>query len=97
MLSLAIEAEVAAFLALHVDCVDPDGASAPGSPWACAEAVNPDWDRAIEVRRPRVRNRGADEEGERIRFTSAVLRVLPAAREERRGTTPLALPEGDLH
>lgn len=74
MLSLAIEAEVAAFLALHVDCVDPTGwrrrlvrhEHAPKR--SIQTGIGP-----IEVRRPRVRDRGADEEGERIRFTSAVL------------------------
>jgi putative transposase len=73
MLSLAIEAEVAAFLAVHADRVDEDGRRrvvrqgyAPRR--SIQTGIGP-----IEVQRPRVRDRGADNESARIRFTSAVL------------------------
>src|ERR671911_2461209 len=73
MLSVAIEAEVAAFLAVHADQVDDTGrrrvvrhGHAPKR--SIQTGIGP-----IEVRRPRVRDRGADDESERIRFTSAVL------------------------
>ena len=73
MLTHAIEAEVAAFLAMHADEVDEEGrrrvvrhGHAPKR--ALQTGIGP-----IEVRRPRVRDRGADDESTRIRFTSAVL------------------------
>ena len=73
MLTHAIEAEVAAFLAVHADEVDEEGrrrlvrhGHAPKR--ALQTGIGP-----IEVRRPRVRDRGADHESNRIRFTSAVL------------------------
>ena len=73
MLSLAIEAEVAAFLAVHADRVDQAGrrrlvrhGHAPKR--SIQTGIGP-----IEVRRPRGRDRGADDESERIRLTSAVL------------------------
>jgi transposase-like protein len=73
MLTHAIEAEVAAFLAVHADEVDEEGrrrlvrhGHAPKR--ALQTGIGP-----IEVRRPRVRDRGADDESNRIRFTSAVL------------------------
>lgn len=73
MLSLAIEAEVADFLALHADGVDQTGrrrlvrhGHAPKR--SIQTGIGP-----IEVQRPRVRDRGATDESERIGFTSAVL------------------------
>jgi len=73
MLTHAIEAEVAAFLAGHADRVDEEGrrrvvrhGHAPKR--SIQTGIGP-----IEVRRPRVRDRGADDESQRIRFTSAVL------------------------
>jgi putative transposase len=73
MLSLAIEAEVATFLAVHADRVDEAGrrrlvrhGHAPQR--SIQTGIGP-----IEVRRPRVRDRGTDQASERIRFTSAVL------------------------
>ena len=73
MLTHAIEAEVAAFLAVHADQVDEEGrrrvvrhGHAPKR--SLQTGIGP-----IEVRRPRVRDRGADDESNRIRFTSAVL------------------------
>ena len=73
MLTHAIEAEVAAFLAVHADEVDEEGrrrlvrhGHAPKR--ALQTGIGP-----IEVRQPRVRDRGADDESNRIRFTSAVL------------------------
>jgi putative transposase len=73
MLSMAIEAEVAAILAVHADRVDETGrrrvARHGHSPKRSIQTgIGP-----IEVRRPRVRDRGADGDSERIRFTSAVL------------------------
>jgi putative transposase len=72
MLMQAIEAEVAGFLAAHAGQVDDHGRKrlvrnghAPKR--AIQTGIGP-----IEVRRPRVRDRGADG-GARIRFTSAVL------------------------
>jgi putative transposase len=97
MLSLAIEVEVAAFLAVHADRVDETGrrrlvrhGHAPKR--SIQTGIGP-----IEVQRPRVRDRGADDESERIRFTFRGAAGLPAAHEERRGAAALALPEGDLH
>jgi transposase-like protein len=73
MLSLAIEAEVADFLAVHADRVDQMGrrrlvrhGHAPKR--SIQTGIGP-----IEVQRPRVRDRGANDESERIGFTSAVL------------------------
>jgi putative transposase len=73
MLTHAIEAEVAAFLAVHADRVDEEGrrrlvrhGHAPKR--TLQTGIGP-----IEIRRPRVRDRGANDESNRIRFTSAVL------------------------
>jgi Transposase, Mutator family len=73
MLSLAIEAEVADFLAVHADRVDQTGrrrlvrhGHAPKR--SIQTGIGPS-----EVQRPRVRDRGANDESERIGFTSAVL------------------------
>jgi putative transposase len=73
MLTHAIEAEVAAFLAMHAEEVDGEGrrrlvrhGHAPKR--ALQTGIGP-----IEIRRPRVRDRGANDESNRIRFTSAVL------------------------
>jgi hypothetical protein len=73
MLSLAIEAEIADFLAVHADRVDQTGrrrlvrhGHTPKR--SIQTGIGP-----IEVRRPRVKDRGGDEADGRIRFTSAVL------------------------
>jgi hypothetical protein len=78
MLMQAIEAEVAGFLAAHADHVDDHGrrrlvrnGHAPMR--SIQTGIGP-----IEVRRPRVRDRGAGAGGApRIRFTSAVLPAYP--------------------
>jgi putative transposase len=46
---------------------------ARGPPWPFTERSIQTGIGPIEVRRPRVRDRGADSDSERIRFTSAVL------------------------
>jgi putative transposase len=72
MLTHAIEAEVAAFLVEHADLVDQEGhrrvvRNGRGPKREIQTGIGP-----IEVRRPRVRDRGAGD-APRIRFTSAVL------------------------
>jgi putative transposase len=72
MLSHAIEAEVAAFLAAHADRIDDHGRrrlvrNGHAPPRTLQTGIG-----GIEVRRPRVRDRGAGDAA-RIRFTSAVL------------------------
>jgi putative transposase len=73
MLSLAIEAEVAAFLAVHADRVDETGRRRVVRHGHAPKRTIQTGIGPIEVQRPRVRDRGADDESERIRFTSAVL------------------------
>ena len=73
MLQQVIEAEVEAFIAMHADLEDAHGrrrivrnGHAPKR--EIQTGVGP-----IEVRRPKVRDRGDGAGGERIRFTSKVL------------------------
>jgi putative transposase len=73
MLTHAIEAEVAAFLAVHADEVDEEGRRRLVRHGHAPKRVLQTGIGPIEVRRPRVRDRGADDESNRIRFTSAVL------------------------
>ena len=73
MLTHAIEAEVAAFLAVHADQVDEEGRRRLVRHGHAPKRSLQTGIGAIEVRRPRVRDRGADNESHRIRFTSAVL------------------------
>ena len=73
MLTHAIEAEVAAFLAMHADQVDEEGRRRVVRHGHAPKRSLQTGIGAIEVRRPRVRDRGADDESHRIRFTSAVL------------------------
>jgi putative transposase len=73
MLTHAIEAEVVAFLAVHADRVDKEGRRRVVRHGHAAKRSLQTGIGPIEVRRPRVRDRGADDENNRIRFTSAVL------------------------
>jgi putative transposase len=72
MLTQAIEAEVAAFLAAHADLVDDHGRRRLVRNGHAPERTIQTGIGPIEVRRPRVRDRGAAG-GAPIRFTSAVL------------------------
>ncbi|WP_169054882.1 IS256 family transposase [Azospirillum sp. TSA2s] len=73
LLEQAIEAEVDAFLAAMKDIKLADGRDrvvrhGHGPERTIQTGIGP-----VEVRRAKVRDRGADEDGERIRFTSAIL------------------------
>ena len=72
MLRQAIEAEVAEFLALHADRVDDHGRRRLVRNGHAPERTIQTGIGPLEVRRPRVRDRGAAGDA-RIRFTSAVL------------------------
>jgi len=72
MLSHAIEAEVAAFLATHAGRVDETGRRRLVRNGHAPERTIQTGIGPIEVRRPRVRDRASDREGP-IRFSSAVL------------------------
>ncbi len=72
MLTHAIEAEVAAFLAMHADEVDEGGRRRLVRHGHAPRRVIQTGIGGIEVQRPRVRDRGAGDAA-RIRFTSAVL------------------------
>jgi putative transposase len=72
MLSHAIEAEVAAFLAAHAERVDDHGRRRLVRNGHAPTRTLQTGIGAIEVRRPRVRDRGAGD-APSIRFTSAVL------------------------
>ncbi|MBY6266568.1 IS256 family transposase (plasmid) [Azospirillum sp. 412522] len=73
LLEQAIEAEVDAFRAAMKDLKLPDGRDrivrhGHGPERTIQTGIGP-----VEVRRAKVRDRGADEGGERVRFTSAIL------------------------
>jgi len=73
LLEQAIEAEVESFLASFKDLKLPDGRDrvvrhGHGPERAIQTGIGP-----VEVRRAKVRDRRADDDGERIRFTSAIL------------------------
>ena len=72
MLMQAIEAEVAGFLATHADRVDDGGRKRFVRNGHAPERTIQTGIGPIEVQRPRVRDRGADDDAP-IRFTSAVL------------------------
>ena len=72
MLTQAIEAEVAAFLAAHAELVDGDGRRRLVRNGHAPERMIQTGIGPVEVRRPRVRDRGAAGDAP-IRFTSAVL------------------------
>ena len=73
MLTQAIEAEVAAFLAAHAELVDDHGRRRLVRNGHAPERTIQTGIGPVEVRRPRVRDRGAAGGSEPIRFTSAVL------------------------
>src|SRR3712207_797307 len=73
LLARAIEAEVGAFLAEHADMKLPDGRNrlvrhGYGPERMIQTGIGP-----VEVRRIKLRDRGAGQDGARIRFTSAIL------------------------
>ena len=72
MLAPAIEAEVAAFLATHAELVDGHGRRRLVRNGHAPERRLQTGIGPVEVRRPRVRDRG-DGAGPPIRFTSAIL------------------------
>jgi hypothetical protein len=73
MLQQAIEAEVEAFLAAHAELEDGRGRRRVVRNGHAPEREIQTGIGPIEVRRPKVRDRGDGEGGERIRFTSKVL------------------------
>lgn len=73
LLAQAVEAEVSAFLAKHVDKVTADGRQrVVGNGYLPERAIQTGIG-AVAVRQPRVRDRGAAGEEAPIRFTSALL------------------------
>jgi putative transposase len=72
-LTQAIEAEVEAFLALHAELKDQRGRRRLVRNGHAPERSIRTGIGAIEVRRPKIRDRGDVEAGEPIRFTSEIL------------------------
>src|SRR5436309_15600093 len=73
MLMQAIEAEVAAFLAGHAGLLDQQGRRRLVRNGHAPERQIQTGIGPLEVRRPKVRDRGAAASGEPIRFSSAIL------------------------
>jgi putative transposase len=73
MLLQAIEAEVEAFLAAHAGLVDAQGRRRLVRNGHAPERQIQTGIGPVQVRRPKVRDRGAAESGEPIRFSSAIL------------------------
>lgn len=73
LLEQAIEAEVASFLALMKDLTLPDGRERVVRHGHGPERTIQTGIGAVAVRRAKVRDRGGEEDGERVRFTSAIL------------------------
>jgi hypothetical protein len=73
LLEPAIEAEVDAFLVAMKDAKLPDGRDRVVRHGHGPERIIQTGIGPVEVRRAKVRDRGAEESGERIRFTSAIL------------------------
>ena len=73
MLMQAIEAEVETFLTAHAGLVDDQGRRRVVRNGHAPERQLQTGIGPVEVRRPKVRDRGAAADGEPIRFTSAVL------------------------
>ena len=73
MLMQAVEAEVEAFLAAHAELADAQGRRRLVRNGHAPERQLQTGIGPLEVRRPKVRDRGGTEGGEPIRFTSAVL------------------------
>src|SRR5215208_1056746 len=73
MLTQAIEAEVEAFLATHAGLVDQQGRRRLVRNGHAPERRLQTGIGPLEVRRPKIRDRGSVTDGEPIRFTSAVL------------------------
>ena len=96
MLMQAIEAEVEAFLAGHAGLSDQQGRRRLVRNGHAPERQIQTGIGPLEVRRPKVRDRGAAASGEPIRFTLGDPAGLPAADQEPRGAVALALPEGGV-
>src|SRR5215212_8102875 len=77
MLTQAIEAEVEAFLATHAGLVDQQGRRRLVRNGHAPERQVQTGIGPLEVRRPKIRDRGSVTDGEPIRFTSAVLPAYP--------------------
>src|SRR5512145_1526666 len=73
MLMQAIEAEVEAFLAGHTDLTDAQGRCRLVRNGHAPERQIQTGVGPVAVRRPKIRDRGTADDGEPIRFTSAVL------------------------
>jgi putative transposase len=73
LLAQAVEAEAEAFLAMMTDARLPDGRERMVRHGQGPERVIQTGIGPVEVRRVKLRDRGAGEGGERIRFTSAIL------------------------
>ncbi len=73
LLADAVEAEVSAFIGEHADLVDEAGRRRVVRHGYLPEREVQTGIGAIAVRRPRVRDRHPEDDGGRIRFTSAIL------------------------
>jgi len=80
LLTQAVEAEVAEFLAKHADLKDRDGPAARGAPWPSSGARDQTGIGPVAIRQPRVRDREAAE-GERIWYSPSI--VPPYARRSK--------------
>src|SRR3954464_5905894 len=94
MLMQAIEAEVEAFLAARAGLSDQQGRRRLVRNGHAPERQIQTGIGPLEVRRPRVRDRGAAAEAPPIRFTSA---VLPAYLRRTRNIEELSLPRPRGH
>jgi hypothetical protein len=63
--------------------------------WACSRAADPDRDRRSRAHRPKIRDRGAGESGEPVRFTSAILPAHPSRARNIDELLPSGLPLAD--
>ena len=97
MLTQAIEAEVEAFLAAHAGLVDEQGRRRLVRNGHAPERQLQTGIGPLEVRRPKLRDRGGVADGEPIRFTSAVLPAYLRRTRNIEELLALALPEGRIH
>ncbi len=75
LLAQAVEAEVAEFLATHNDLTTEDGRQRLVRHGHLPERTIPTGIGFVEVQQPRVRDRGSD--GEKIRFSPTICRLMP--------------------
>ena len=96
LLTQAVEAEVAEFLAKHTDLKTETGQQRVVRHGHLPEREIMTGIGPVVVRQPRVRDREASE-GARIRYSPSILPAIRAAIAEPRGADPHPLPEGHLH